>query len=509
MRSRGVVVVGLVAVALVLVATWRSVGLTVDGAEYVHAADSIATGHGVTVPYVGPDEPYPAHPRPDQRTLVTHFAPLYPASLAVLVKLGLTPTQAARAEGVALLVAFVALLAAAMALAGRTGRRAVVVALALSPPVIVAFAMAWSEPLFLVLLLGALCAMFQLHRARSPRAEILLVALCALAPLARYLGLSVAMGACLLVSSGRLPVRSKRTMTIACALAGVVPTVAWQAYVHGRATTDSGWGVHLPGWADWSSALGVVGGWLVDIPTAFEHGVPAWIGAVVLAAAGAIVLRLRRRSMSIAASATPATVACVTVGACYLLVLVGARSVFDANIDFDSRQLATLYVLGVLAVATSNLAFARVARLALAAFVAVVAARTTVTTLQFPGSELSGFTADRWRHSPALAALRSNGCGGIVLTNAPDPVHLYTSCRTMKLPPEQNIYRDAVNDRYGAQLDQLARFVADHPTSVVFFDRPTRATGRRRIDPRVIDALGLRLVSSDRDASIYRTTASS
>lgn len=94
-----------------LAATPYGIGVTPDSVAYVRAAESLREGTGLYVPgYDGALVP------------LTHFPPLYPATLAGLAALGLEPLQAARCT--AILFAAANILALALAAYRFTGSRA-------------------------------------------------------------------------------------------------------------------------------------------------------------------------------------------------------------------------------------------------------------------------------------------------------------------------------------------------------------------------------------------------
>src|SRR5689334_9325757 len=74
--------IGAVALGTVLLATRQGPGTTVDSGEYVAVADGLRHGHGLTMPYVGYDEPYPEVVVPAARVDLTVFPPLFPIAIA-------------------------------------------------------------------------------------------------------------------------------------------------------------------------------------------------------------------------------------------------------------------------------------------------------------------------------------------------------------------------------------------------------------------------------------------
>src|SRR3954453_23245517 len=107
---------GTVAMTIVLFTTRDGPGATVDSGEYVAVADGLRHGHGLTMPYVGYDEPYPEVVMPGERVDLTVFPPLFPAPIAATsLASGAAPVTSARwldALSYAVMAAIVAALVA-------------------------------------------------------------------------------------------------------------------------------------------------------------------------------------------------------------------------------------------------------------------------------------------------------------------------------------------------------------------------------------------------------------
>jgi hypothetical protein len=207
-------VIALAAAAAALVAFSASPlpRITPDAAVYLTGAEALAD-----------DGMFSNCERP-----ITEYAPGYPATLAVLVRLGMAATDAARLVNV---LATFALVLGAGALArasglGRTATTLVALATAVAPSTLRNGAAAWSEQLFCALLVAVLVA--ALHRGRglevrlSARVGAVLVLAWALL-LTRYSGLFVlpALVLAAWLGSRELPRRTLRVGAFAAALPAV------------------------------------------------------------------------------------------------------------------------------------------------------------------------------------------------------------------------------------------------------------------------------------------------
>jgi len=235
-----------IAVALDYWATARwGMAVSPDSANYLIAAGHLARGEG----YLGS---YGVH--------LVQFPPLYPAAVAaVQVGLGIATLGAARILSL-LLAAVTALLTWILAgqLSMSVPRRALTTTLvAVSPVLLLVRVFAWSEPLFIALVLSALTEVRPLLLAREGRSDqrreeyvvrlALLGITCAMAALTRVIGIVVApsIGLALVMSraepaSQRLPRKDVLTMVAM----GSIPLLGWDILNYHFAGTLSFGGPH-------------------------------------------------------------------------------------------------------------------------------------------------------------------------------------------------------------------------------------------------------------------------
>lgn len=160
-----------VAAVLVLVANRTGVSWSWDSADYVAASRSLADGRGVLDVTARP---------------MTIRPPGYPAILAGLRRLGAPTNWSLLVANLAAAVATVACTAVVVRrVASRTATAVAAIAVAVSPALLWQWSMAWSEPAFIALVMGAMAIGLGIrHAAKYP----VLAALFAAMFLVRYVG---------------------------------------------------------------------------------------------------------------------------------------------------------------------------------------------------------------------------------------------------------------------------------------------------------------------------------
>ncbi|NNF07768.1 MAG: hypothetical protein HKN21_13475 [Candidatus Eisenbacteria bacterium] len=158
--------------------------LTPDSVQYLSAAESYASGHGVQTTVTGLETATPRQP-------LTSWPPLFPVTIAALMQQGLTPLSATRTLNTFYLVAIIIALSGIARLAAGPGLASIIVlahAVMFYPVMTATFA--WSEPMYTAL---SLCALYLVGRSHEPRSRALLLlflagVLAGFATLSRYIG---------------------------------------------------------------------------------------------------------------------------------------------------------------------------------------------------------------------------------------------------------------------------------------------------------------------------------
>jgi len=434
---------GIVAFTLVLTVTDPpGPGLDPDALQYLGAAASVAATGEYTVPL-------DAWTSADSTEPLTHFPPGYPTALALPVRLGMEPAQAARfvdATSAFITVATVVLLVsmAASPVAG--------VLLALSLFAMTAMytthASVLSEPLFLASMSLVLAAMV-LAPDRPLRAGIP----AAVAVMTRYAGLSLvgAIGLWALMRPGRWADRLRRA-AIAVAPA-LVLQIIWVLRTRAVADVSHIRKIALYGQLGKTLAQGgsTLAAWL--IPDAGADRDPL-ANRAVLAVAAALALgglvaigawharRIESATERESRIATRLISAAALLLVCYAGLLGASRLFADPGIPFDERILAPALLLLMVLAATALSFWWRgtrllVARVALAtALVAWWCAAVTATraNAHYAMTWGSDFAGQQWHDSEVLAWARTQGSQSPIYSNWPAAVFFYLHRPAHELP---------------------------------------------------------------------------
>lgn len=424
-----VLALGALAVALALVATWKGPGLTDDSVNYLSTAINVADGRGWRMLA---DQP------------LTIFPPGLPAIVAVGETLGVDGQTTLR------LISAISF-GGIVVLGHRLIRRAVpdpsvalgaTALLAVSPALLGIAKMAWSEPLFIALVLAFLLHLDEvLHRRTlTHRDTVVLAALASLAFLIRYIGVALVVlgGLALLVRLRPLDRRNLGRIATFGLLCSMV-LIATMLRNHAADGTYLGQRIPSPDSVADSAhrVLVTVGGWAYPLDGPSDSTL-AWLGLIVLALLSSAAIAALR-----SATVDPTRVA-VHVG--LLIVYVAylfAASLGTAFEPINSRYLSPVYVSLVVLGASGAAAIRRrwprpaarwVTAVAAAALLALLAA-DTVDQVRTGATDGIGYNTDGYVSSDlaarALTLARDEG-DAVFYSNL--PFGLWSATRLQPVP---------------------------------------------------------------------------
>lgn len=501
---------GLAGVALVLLATSKyGVGLSPDSVEYISSARGLLS----TGSLIGSNgSPYDRWP------------PLFPSLLALVGLTGVDPLLGARFLNAVVFgsMVFVSgwflranLRSRALALFGTCW-------ITLSAPLLAVSVMAWTEPLFALLVVVFVACLVGFLSRGGPLSFLLLSGVAALLPLQRYIGVvAIPTAVVLMLLSMNAFSWRRRLMCIAAfvALSGT-PIAAWLVRNYALTSTFAGGRPPAPHGviANAGTAIGALGSWLmpVTVPSSTPLAAAAlavWVPLAVL------IRRLHRADMRRADSAGRpdfrglAVKAALLFVSTYVFVLVVAASVTLVD-PISDRLLAPAFVLLVFLalVAADAKIQAGVGRglvVGLLAFWLVLPAHSAALTLgAYVHDGAGGYNTVAWRQSPLMAWLQatrsarderggSSAHGAAVTagapriyTNAPDAVYILAGIASRPSP-----YRVRGIARFRKALSRRG------PNYIVWF-RGIHRRHLRDVEEFVI-ALNLHEVRRFADGSVY------
>lgn len=519
------------AVAVCLVATRDGVGVSPDSAVYLGTAENLARGDGLTVPF----RPYPLSP--DAGPLATterldNFPPLYPAVVAGLSRAtGLEARTVARALNAVLLGALVlfVFMTLVVAAAGRVAVPLVVAVLTLvSADVLITAAMAWTELLFTVLaVLGLVCVALQLEtpRRRTLWAAAILIALACLTRLAGVALVITAAVSLLLLS--RRPWRARLKETALVVAVGALPVLLWAGAtaVGSDRLANRELALHPVGSGAIGRASETAVSWMLpghrpahdDDPVRavidVVAGVPVPVRGLLAVAIVAVLVVLGRRSRGPATTGSALAlsylprVLIVFLGA-YVGFLLFASSVLDASLArLDHRILMPAHVCVLVAaglIVLRRIDLRRFWRPALAVTVPVLLLLIANATVSLMDDErfAGGFTAERWRESPIMAAIRRMPAERTIVTNEPSGVWAVTGRSTAPVPEQKSVVTLRANRALETELLALGRAMQRDDAVLVYIDGAGESPFPVS-EAKLLDTLPLRLVQREPDGRVY------
>jgi hypothetical protein len=439
-------ILGITAFILVLMATDPpGPGLDPDAMAYMGAAESLASHGQYRIPAAG-------WWSADSTSALTHFPPGYSTALALPVRLGMTPPQAARlvdALSAAVTVGTVVLLVS-VATASWAAGALLGVALLVTPAMETVHVSVLSEPLFLACTALTLAAMM-----RRPTSHLRLGIPAALGALTRYAGLSLVGAATLwsIVERGTIRTRLRRTMlTLLPALLLQGAWVVRTRRVAGPATIRhfalyGGMGATL------RHGLETLRDWLVPDPDAATEPIPyrarialaaafVLLTIVITGARRAWAMRREERERSApsdSSAAAPAQLlaACTVLIACYLAMLLVSRLIADPGIPLDNRLLSPVFLVESVIIATTfALWWERPVRDAGGALVRIAvasallgwcasSAAVALDDASYARTWGSDFAGEQWTRSALLEWGRTTGAGYPLYSNWPSAVYFH------------------------------------------------------------------------------------
>lgn len=441
------VLIAIIGVLFVLQATPEGAGLSDDSIAYIAGARSMVAGNGYREAWLASNQP------------VTHFPPAFPGLLASFGFLGIDPLNAARWVNAFLFgaSAFVLGILAWRMTPSLTAGLVLAGLFVLSGDLLQVYAMAMSEPLFILLSLLAILT-FDLYFERDHHWWLGACAtIVGIAYLTRYSGLALiaTFVAALLI----LPGRWKRKLSLsALFVAGTLPWIlAWT--IRNRVTAENAtnrvlaWhpitseNIHI-GLRTVSEFLIPVESWRREI---FKQ--PLVIEAIIIVILGAVLVWLANKSWNYISSPQTLTpsgdgngekkvgeVISFTTALylfAYLASIISSMLMFDAATKFRLRIVAPVYVCLLILLVYFGVWLRGKNRplVVLLTFVFLgFFAYKQVNTISFLSKGGLGYASFQWYDSKAMAYLRELPEDVLIYTDEPAAVYLYTGRGNRVLP---------------------------------------------------------------------------
>lgn len=454
----------LAGVVAALLVTRGGVGLDDDAVYYVSAAQNFVAAGGLATPFGAPDA------RP-----LTHYAPGFPFALGLLGFMGISPLSAARWVNACFFGANIWLVACIVFRATRRSGLALWAAFLMltSTGMLAVHSRAWSEPMFLFLLLFVLWLLAQ--SLDTDRWDLLMAAsfLAMLALLVRYAGVSLVitgLAATVLWAPGDLRRKAKRCAAFVSFPALAVGVISARNAGSSGVLADRRILLHPIEAARLRALVDHLSAWLLPDIAPFLIRVSVlclFVAACCVIARGHVVER--------AYTLLETTLALFAV--CYLATLFLSIALVDVAIQFSYRILSPAFVacliLVILRVAEWKpfpaAWIGAAARVVLLGLASVCVARAGYWIKRANETGL-GFASPRWTRSGIVQSIKAMDVRRPIYTNAAAALYILTGKHVLDIPRKIAFTSGAPRPGYESEILEMKRQLEARDGVVVYLN---------------------------------------
>jgi len=466
-------VVAAIGAAAVWFGTSNGVGVSIDSMSYVRGAENIARTNRYAV-------------ISDEGGLqnVDHWPPLYSISIAIPIFAGVSTMESVRSVNA---LSFFALLYLSALLVRRLSSGAAVVpvlaiiCILAAPDIVRNHVMAWSETLFIPLLLLGLLKMLDYFSSNRMR-DLLFASVCfGLAVIGRYSGAAFIVGgaASLILRDLKQPGRLRFVRPLAfCAVSGL-PTALWFArnYFATSRAHDRSFDPRFLSVDHVRAAAEAVSRWLLPVWVPLRVRV-VWVAVALLIFVVALRGNHGRAAHEVALDVSRNGEFWVLVGLCvvaYLGFVFVTILFFDYDVQFDVRMMTPVFALLVIFLATVGKSlFARpVSRSGKLLAIAIVAsvvllASDTALHLYARHKDPAQYGSVRWTQARAWSVVRSAAAGTKIYSSSPYVSKYFVERPVSQFPERPEPGDEAAVASYREKLQAIADGVNGGDAYVLF-----------------------------------------
>lgn len=455
----GLAIFGMVGFLLILLSTARfGVGVSHDSAFYLSGAKSILEGDGYSTPIVPWDHPESTEP-------IISWPPLFPLIVAVISLTGVEPIIGARFLN-ALIFGLIAMVAG-FYLLRRTGSLLIAtvgcVCVLTSFPLVFVSKMAWSEPLFILMITLFCFSMASFSENQKPIYLIAAALLAALSFLTRFIGVTViATGIIVLLLPGSYPIRQRlKATTIFLVISSALPAL-WilrnyaiaDTFLGERSSSSVGLYHNL------KITVGTIANWYIPPQIPLKIQIAFWGIGILPLVAVILFQRYRLKSRFIGMEIW------ITFIMVYVFFLVVQASLIQFD-DIGQRLLAPIVVPGIIVALVilgefKNSVKGKIQRITpkirLLMLVGVIGFLVVFPTYRTYGAvtqayaEGAGWLAsDYWNDNDIIDYLRSNNVTGVIYSNRADAVYTLAALNAKWTPSKEERSLDGFRNKLMAQ----------------------------------------------------------
>jgi len=485
-----ILVIALIGVLVMLRATGLGIGISPDSVIYLDAGRNLAQGRGL-IAITG---------RSIESSPLTHYPPLYPASLALISKTGVTLETAARWLNAILFGTNIFLVGLALMFCARNSFWLPVLGAFLTltaPDILASHSVALTEPLYVALTLGGVLLLASYLQNGGRRLLLMAAILIAASCLTRYVGLATigagAIALLILERSNNKPGRfalsfrneSFRRRVVdalifvaACCLSMAV--LAIRNALKSGAASDRELVFHPVKSQQIVAAFSTMAQWLLVGKVRVDLRFIAFIIQILVMAGLTIFVMSKRRAHQNdgreAGSKLPHVL--IIFIAAYLILWLVTMTFLEADDVLDSRSLLPVHfaalVLGLwltrqLYDRALKAGPIRISFLVLALLLAGSYTFRGARWLKLVKADGQGYASRSWRESPTMAEIRKLPAAIPVYTNAIDAVYYLSGRRALDLPPRIIRGTGRPNQQYENDVERMKTDIQAHNGVLVYF----------------------------------------
>jgi hypothetical protein len=439
------VLAGTVAAVLVFAATRPyAPGLSLDAVTYVGTADALVHTGELRVPFSRWADP-------DTTAALAHWPPGLSLLIAAPHAVGVPLMAGARA--ILILSALATVLGLALLVQRIAGMPAAVIASVLvitSPDLARLHTSIWSEPPFLVCIVGLVFAL-----VFEPDRPLVHGVLAAIGVLLRYAGIALAAAAGLWALMRPNPWRTRIRSAVIAVLPGFLVQLWWTWRTTRQAGSIRSFAFYRIGHNSFLQATASLRNWLAPLealPRQVQGGLALLMAIGGIAMIVLAVRRLRATRNSVSAGATEPEARFYTAAAllcaCYIAVIIAARMFADPWIPFDGRMYSSVILLAEAAVAVALSRWwpratrsARTIATIVLTLWATSALASSVSEARLAMNEGRYMTYGYWRFSGVLDWVRRDGRRVPIYSNFPSAVYMYANRSARETPSRGEVSR--------------------------------------------------------------------
>jgi len=466
----------ILAFSVIYYANVLTVGVTPDSAIYIASAKSLLNGEGLTIP-TAIDQPIP----------MTHFAPLYPALVALLGLSGLHLNTIAKWINIFLFTGNVFLVGYII---WRSQRGYLLLAplaslyILVSEDILTIHSYALSDPLFLFLCILGLFLLAMYLTKPTPLTLISAIGVLALATLTRYAG--IALIPTVFLSTIMIKgVKSRKNLFQAMGLSFVsgLPILAW--LTRNFLTSESFYNrelvYHPMASHDFRRGLDTLSNWILPgrITGALRDGLALTILSALLILIIMALFKIFRTTKDKQAwkleQAVPLVFFIFFIS--YLAVLSFTILFVDAQSTFEYRLLSPALI-GALIATFTTLPFhlRRVPRpihVVLMFLFFLMITFNTVHAAKFVSKAHQGsfkmYAGDGWKKAEIIQQIQTLPEGIPIYSNGDEAIYYVTGRPAARLPEKSNPFTLRDNPDYRDEIDQMQEILLEKDGMIVYF----------------------------------------